>query len=208
MSLLTDDFNRADSTSLGANWLELVGDWSISGNQLAAVTADTHVVLYNSPLETPNHYVELTLSVATSTSMGVIARSSIDGGQYYLVRNNGSDWTLFYQAGGSFSGLATVNQPGVNGDRVRLQCVDDQITVSVNDIQIISISDVSNQSNLYTGIRAVGSSTARYDNFEAGDVSGVVEPAVKIWSGAQWIDSPGQRIYDGATWQATQAHLI
>lgn len=53
-AVLTDDFHRADSTSLGADWSEVAGDWSVASNRLtvsggsrwlrttAAAGTDTH----------------------------------------------------------------------------------------------------------------------------------------------------------------------
>ena len=37
----TDDFNRADSTSLGANWYESSGDWGITSNELVELYASS-----------------------------------------------------------------------------------------------------------------------------------------------------------------------
>ncbi len=41
--ICSDDFNRADSTSLGAQWVETsgLGDWAVSGNKLVDQTAST-----------------------------------------------------------------------------------------------------------------------------------------------------------------------
>jgi hypothetical protein len=45
VTTFTDDFNRADSTSLGANWVEVSGDWSIISNQLSSGSAGGTIIL-------------------------------------------------------------------------------------------------------------------------------------------------------------------
>ncbi len=44
-TIASDDFNRADSTNLGSDWTEQVGDWDIWTNQLRGQTGD--IVLHN-----------------------------------------------------------------------------------------------------------------------------------------------------------------
>src|SRR4051794_11529083 len=101
MATYSDDFNRADSTSIG-NWTENGGDWSIVSNQLKPDSSVTSYVVYASPLDTADHYAEIVISVVTTTSMGVFARANQFGNSFYLWRNNGTDWQLFANSAGTF----------------------------------------------------------------------------------------------------------
>ena len=171
MATYTDDFNRADSTNIG-NWTEVTDNWSIVSNQLAPGISSTGVVVYASPLDTNDHYAEITLSNASASSMGVFARSDVSGNNFYLWRNDGSEWTLFYNIGGNFTSIGSYTAAGVNGDIARIQCVGTTIKGFVNGVERVSVTDAQIPSGLYTGLRSAASSTARYDNFAAADIGG------------------------------------
>ncbi|MBL8159302.1 hypothetical protein JNJ66_02505 [Candidatus Saccharibacteria bacterium] len=178
MAAYSDNFNRPDSTSLG-NWSEIVDDWSIVGNQLAPGLSTTGVVLYGSQLDTPDHYVEVTVTNASTSSMGVVARSDISGNDFYLFRNNGFTWTLFRNVGGSFNPIgAEYTAAAVSGDMVRLECTGSTIRGYVNGIVRVTVTDTLITTGRYAGVRSTASSTTRYDNFTAADtgVTGSADP--------------------------------
>jgi hypothetical protein len=173
MATYTDDFNRADSTNIG-NWTEHNDDWSIKSNQLAPGTVSLSYVLYGSTLSTSDHYAEIVLSNATSSSMGVLARADVNGNSFYLWRNDGTTWNLFYNVGGNFTGIGSYAAAAVSGDVAKIQCVGSTIKGFVNGVERVSVTDTQIPSGLYVGIRSNASSTARYDNFAAADIGGTV----------------------------------
>lgn len=168
MAIYSDNFNRSDSTTV-VGWTELADDWSIKSNQLAPGLTTTGVILYASPLDTVDQYAEITLSVATTTSMGVFARSDIGGNDFYLLRNNATSWNLFSNVAGTFTSIGSYTAAPVNGDVARIQCVGTTIKAFINGIERISVTDATVTTGLYTGVRSTQSSTARYDNFTAAD---------------------------------------
>ncbi len=169
MASYTDDFNRPDSSTV-TGWTEMDDNWSIVSNQLAPGTSTTARILYSSPLSTSDHYAEIVLSNATTTSMGIFARADIGANNFYLWRNNGSSWNLFYNLSGSFNVIGTYAAAAVNGDVARLQCVGSTIKAYVNGVERVSVTDTQIANGLYVGVRSEASSTARYDNFAAADV--------------------------------------
>lgn len=70
MALIGDTFDRANSTSLGADWTEATGDWEIVSNALELVnnaTPDNYKLLWaGSALASNDYYVECDLTTATS----------------------------------------------------------------------------------------------------------------------------------------------
>jgi hypothetical protein len=102
--------------------------------------------------------------------MGAVARADVDGNNFYLWRSNGTSWELFYNVGGSFNSLGTYSATLVNGDVGRIQCVGSTIKGFVNGVERLSVTDTNITTGLYAGVRSAASSTARYDNFLAGDV--------------------------------------
>jgi len=170
MATYSDDFNRPDSTNIG-NWTEIDDNWSIISQQLAPGVATLGLVIYQSPLDTTDHYAEITLSVASATSMGVFARSDVSGNNFYLLRNNGSEWTLFSNIGGAFSSIGSYSAPAVDGDVVRVHCEGSTIKGFINGVERISVTDTDITTGSYAGVRSEASSTARYDNFLAADIT-------------------------------------
>jgi hypothetical protein len=170
MASYGDNFDRADSTTV-TGWSELTDDWSIKSNQLAPGLATTGLIMYNSPLDTADHYAEITMSVATASSMGVVARSDASGNSFYLLRNNGTSWNIFSSVSGTFISIAAATGAPVNGDIARIQCVGSTIKGFINGVERMSVVDTAVTTGTYGGVRSTQSSTARYDNFLAADVS-------------------------------------
>lgn len=54
--LLHDDFNRANSTSLGSLWNEVIGDWEIISNTLRVTTSGSNGVLVTASAPTQQNY--------------------------------------------------------------------------------------------------------------------------------------------------------
>jgi hypothetical protein len=170
MAIYSDNFNRPDSTTVGTNWTEVIDDWSIISNQLAPGLTTSGVILYNLPLDTTDHYAEIAMPIANTSSMGVFARSDLAGNNFYLLRSNGTSWNLFTNIGGTFTSIGSYAATLTNGDVARIQCVGSTIKAFINGVERISVTNTAITTGLYTGIRSTQSSTARYDNFTASDV--------------------------------------
>jgi len=171
MATYSDDFNRANSTDLGGNWLENSSGWAISSNQLQPDNISSYVV-YQSPLDTSDHYAEAVISAIATTSMGVFARSNQFGNSFYLFRNDGSTWQLFVNDSGSFIAIgSSASGSAANGDTIRIQVVGSTITGFVNGVQKVTATDTTLTSGLYSGIRNGADNSVRYDNFLTSDVS-------------------------------------
>jgi hypothetical protein len=168
MAIYSDDFNRADSTTV-SGWTEITDDWSIKSNQLAPGITTTGVILYASPLDTSDHYAQITVSTASATSMGIFARADVAATNYYLLRNNGTSWNLFSNLAGTFTSIGSYTAAAVSGDVARIQCIGTTIKAIINGTERISVTDSAITTGLYTGVRSIQSSTTRYDNFTAAD---------------------------------------
>jgi hypothetical protein len=169
MAIYSDNFNRSDSNTVGANWTEVADDWSIKSNQLAPGLTTTGVIIYNLPLNTIDHYAEVAMSIASTTSMGVFARSDLAANSYYLLRSNGTSWNLFTNIAGSFTSIGSYAATLVNGDVARIQCIGSTIKAFINGVERISVTDTAITTGSYAGVRSTQSSTARYDNFTTAD---------------------------------------
>src|SRR5574343_408330 len=78
----SDDFDRDDSTDLGAKWTETAGDWSIDTNRLKIVaTADAKVECTTEhPTASTKYIVSVSVTLGTD---GDIARVWVDDSAFF-----------------------------------------------------------------------------------------------------------------------------
>lgn len=175
MATFADDFNRANSTDLGAGWVEVSGDWSIDTNRLSPGAAGGTIILRAAgAMDTSDHYAQVTIAATAVASQGVWCRGNSNISQGYLLRNNGSSWDLFSVVGGSFTVIGTYAVAAVAGDVAKIQAVGSTIKGLVNGVERISVVNTAVATGTSVGIRSDSTSGIRYDDFSAGDVvSGV-----------------------------------
>lgn len=171
MTSFSDDFNRADSTDLGANWVEVSGDWSIVSQQLSPGAAGGTIILRAAGAMASNdNFAQATIAATATASQGVWCRGNSNISSGYLFRNNGSSWDLFSVVGGSFTVIGTYAVAAAASDVMKVQAVGSTITAYVNGVQRISVVNSAVATGTSVGIRSDSTSGVRYDNFSAGDV--------------------------------------
>jgi hypothetical protein len=168
----SDNFDRADSTSLGAGWVEVSGDWSIISNRLSSGNAGGTVILRAAGAMASNdHSVQVTIAATAAVSHGVWARGNSNITSGYLFRNDGSSWDLFSVVGGSFTVIGSYAAAAVAGDVAKLQVVGSAIKGYVNGVQRVSVTDTAVTTGTSVGLRAESTSALRFDDFVAADVT-------------------------------------
>ncbi|WP_406444621.1 hypothetical protein OHB14_36905 [Streptomyces sp. NBC_01613] len=172
MTSFTDDFNRADSTNLGANWVEVSGDWSVDTNRLSPGAAGGTIILRAAgAMATSDNFAQVTIAATTSASQGVWCRGNSNITSGYLWRNNGTSWDLFQVFGGSFTVIGTYTAAAAPGDVAKVQAVGTTIKAFVNGVERVSVTDTAVTTGTSVGIRSDSAGAVRYDDFSAGDVS-------------------------------------
>ena len=172
MATFTDDFNRANSTDLGANWVEVSGDWSIVSNQLSPGAAGGTIILRAAGAMAGNdHYAQATIAATTTASQGVWCRGNSNISQGYLWRNNGTSWDLFSVVGGSFTVIGTYTAAAAPGDVAKVQAVGSTIKGYVNGVERVSVVNTAVATGTSVGIRSDSAGALRFDDFAAADVT-------------------------------------
>jgi hypothetical protein len=168
----SDDFNRANNTDLGANWVEVSGDWSIVSNQLSPGAAGGTIILRAAGAMASNdHYAQVTIAATTTASQGVWCRGNSNISQGYLWRNNGSSWDLFSVVGGSFTVIGTYTAAAAPGDVAKVQAVGSAIKGYVNGVERVSVVNTAVTTGTSVGIRSDSAGAIRYDDFSAADIT-------------------------------------
>ena len=172
MTTFSDDFNRADSSNLGAGWVEVSGDWSIVSNQLSPGAAGGTIILRAAgAMATDDHSAQVTIAATTAASQGVWCRGDATISSGYLWRNDGASWDLFQVVGGSFTAIGTYGAAAAPDDVAKVQAVGSTIKGYVNGVQRVSVTDTGVTTGTSVGIRSESTSSIRYDDFTAADVS-------------------------------------
>lgn len=87
----SDDFNRADSDSLGANWTEQTGTWDIASNELRCTEgvayARATAIYSGTGLSTANGYVRITIASSSTGTFypQIIFRYTSSGSAFYTM---------------------------------------------------------------------------------------------------------------------------
>lgn len=187
MASFTDDFNRADSTNLGADWKEIVGNWEISTNNLREGQGGTaeRYVRCQSVLDTTDHYAEAVVAAhgVGDFATGVCVRCNDMGGSdsaatstFYLFRYAEAlgRWELYKRVSGTLTLLASfVDTVPVAPWTIRLQAVGSNIVGSCNGVPKISISDASIAGPGFVKGGLRDNLAIRYDSYTQGDLKAV-----------------------------------
>ncbi|MFC9268940.1 hypothetical protein ACFTXJ_14355 [Streptomyces zhihengii] len=172
MTSFSDDFNRPDSSDLGAGWVEVSGEWSIAANRLSPGAAGGTIILRAAgAMASSDHYAQVTIAATTSASQGVWCRGNANISTGYLWRNSGSSWDLFAVVGGSFLMIGTYAVAAAPGDVARVQAVGSTIRAYVNGVQRVSVTDTQVPTGTSVGLRAESASALRFDDFLAADIT-------------------------------------
>lgn len=193
MTKVTDTFDRADSSSLGASWAEVVGDWAIVSNQVECNDDDGatgYYARYETDVGSSDMYAEaVTNSTQTdgSSNAGVAVRMRSGANTSYQFASNLNDSHAFWRiVSGAETQIATFTATLASGDRVRLEAVGRTLRAKINDALVA----VAQDTNVTTGQRAglngynnVGTDVVRLNNFEGGALTDdLVAPYVADWS--------------------------
>jgi len=198
MATFSDNFNRADSSDLGANWVEVSGDWSIVSNQLSPGAAGGTIILRAAgAMDTNDNSAQVAIAATTTASQGVWCRGNSNITNGYLWRNNGSSWDLFSVVGGSFTNIGTYAAAAAPGDVAKVQAVGSTIKAFVNGVERVSVTDTGVTTGTSVGIRSDSAGAIRYDDFAAEDVTTTVTGSAVAAFGGLTGAATGVRTVNG-----------
>jgi len=179
MADFSDNFNRADAPTLGANWLNQVDGQQIISNTARILNTDNsyQFSLYSSGTFTNNQYSRITIGVMNG-QLGPIVRASGTGGStnnYWLLCRPFTDGSsfLFKTVAGSFGLLLDLGLVvWLNSDVAEITAVGTTITAYQNGTPLGNASD----SDLSSGkagqfFRAVDTDGS-ISLWEGGDIGG------------------------------------
>jgi hypothetical protein len=101
----TDNFNRADAGSLGANWTEQTNGAKIVSNAAHGVNTSVDQRAYwNADVFDGDHYSEVLVSLVVG---GPIVRAQSGANTAYLLQVQGANYILYKVVAGSYTGVGS-----------------------------------------------------------------------------------------------------
>jgi hypothetical protein len=196
----TDDFNRANSASLGTNWTELDGNVNISSNRAIAVTnGDTNLAVTAAGASgrptTDDHYSQAKWYQSPDTGAGISMWARIadkDNAYIFTSAEGDARWYLTRLVDGNETVIATQITGWVtaNGQAARLEVDGSALTGKLDGVSKITATDATITGNVTTGFGAYNDGHT-WDDFETADLGGAPPAAVPlkianriIWVGA------------------------
>jgi hypothetical protein len=178
----TDDFNRADTGSLGANWLTGTGNsHAIVSNELSSNSTTNRFSIWATQTYTNDNYSEAKFRTGT---IHLVARNEgmdiggtfANAGSAYLLRVTSTAITFYWKAdGGTATQIDSPFTVTVNsGDTVRLEVEGTTLRAKINGVEVASVTDT----NVTTG-KSVGvytAAVATLDDWAGGDFVATTPP--------------------------------
>lgn len=178
MPVVTDNFDRADSGSLGANWTEVITGFTVSGYQITSnvanpkVSGTTQIAIYTGSSFGNDQYAQ-SVGAVSPYSWGIVVRMSSGGNGYSLsTPDSGTPLIIGVVAGGATSHLQTITGVGVAvGDVIKLTAQGSTLRAYKNGTQVGTDQIDTTYTTGSPGILGVFTGFDEHDNFEGGDLS-------------------------------------
>ena len=195
--IVSDDFNRANSTGLGANWTSSVGGGFdvVSNHASSAITGgNDNAAVYSGAGWTGGNDQYSEAQIITKPSgqdAGVICRGATGAETFYLYDVNfddaavalGSSMTnrMYKTVGGSFTQLGSNSVETVSsGDVLRVEANGTSITAKRGGVTKIGPITDSAIASGKPGLFGFGPGNV-FDNWAAGDFSSGTTPFIAAW---------------------------
>lgn len=178
-TLATDDFNRANSSTLGANWTAQSGVSSMSILSNQADVVDNRGNYYSNATWPNDHWSQATiLTTANILHASVRVRCATAADTYYNGGANPTDFgnknrRIWKTVAGTRTSLGSQATDVVANDVIYLEAQGTALVFKVNGTTVVSVTDSSIASgNAGLGGRNFASDSPKYDDWSGGDFSG------------------------------------
>lgn len=206
---LTDDFNRADSGTLGGAWVQTSGGtvWAISSNK--AVNGPFGMAVYDSDIGSTDHYCQVEVDTTVTQYGGPTVRSDTAFSNYagYPASADAAYYIDLNVSGSFISTLAAVSATIPSTSIAKCTANGSTIQVYENGVLVLSTTDSTLTTQTRGGLTAYPSGT--FDNWEAGvltappvaDSSAVIPGVWRALVGPSLLNGPRSAMVRGVTFR-------
>lgn len=148
---VSDNFNRADAGTLGANWTQLEGQLGIVSNWAGGTAAPGGYqwAVYSGTTWGADQSSEIK-NDRVAGGAGPIVRAQAGVSGYFLLCNVGPCY-IYRRDSGSFTLLQTLGASAVNGDTLKLEITGTTLRAYKNGVQIGTDQDATASGGAITG---------------------------------------------------------
>jgi hypothetical protein len=184
--LVSDSFNRADSTNIvgttdsfnggsSKTWNTVTGTWGVNGNQLYISSATSDDYIYVDSGVSDNYSVQVDISRVTNSEQWLVFRFA-DKNNFLMFGFPGTGAARLYRrVAGTFTSMITTSLTPIAGTiyTLKVQVSGSTITLYNGGTQIGTVTYTGLTTNTGVGLRN-GNATitgVRYDNFQVEDLN-------------------------------------
>lgn len=169
--IASDDFNRADSTSLGADWVEISGDWAIASNKLTVPTAGVIRNIAVNPYGSNSMLIAVILEdFQDNTKYRILLQMNAAGTEYYFAEFHFVDATEAWYSIGDETGVFETSGPEALGAGPHAP-TDMAASMTAKNQLCMTFGGAS---RLTACVEPKPSSTHKYGGLEAGTSNGAI----------------------------------
>jgi hypothetical protein len=182
MTDATDDFNRANSSGLGANWSFLSQTLDVVSNHAeAGVGADHCVGYWNADSFDNDQYSEVDI-LNSAQYIGACVRLQTGSFSGYIAFGDPGGCSIYRVDGGSFTSLNnTPSETFADGDLLRLTIAGSNLTLTRNGTTVLTTSD-SNYTSGQPGFEIFDNGgNPQVDSWLGGPIAGGGGAAVPVF---------------------------
>lgn len=153
-TLVSDNFDRADSDTFGTDWTEQKGDWDIVSNKGSHVTdsgtGGEDVAIFNTALGAnpdADYEVEAIVRLTSTGGLGVYARWTDDSNHYFNYLNTVSqNFQMYKKVSGTYTQLGSTYSAGQSTDTdytIKLSAIGSALKSYQDGVERISATDTA-----------------------------------------------------------------
>jgi hypothetical protein len=171
----TDDFNRANAATLGANWTDQNAGMSVSSNKAVPTGGAFSQAYWNADIFDDDQYSQAVLGeigfASSAQYVGALVRASgAASNNDYMLYADFSDVYLGKWVAAAFSLITTFSGQSTVGATYRLEVEGTTLRGYKNGVQLGTDQTDSALSSGSAGVMGFNSGTARMDDWEGGNL--------------------------------------
>lgn len=171
--MATDNFDRADSATLGSNWTDLTSypGMSILSNQAVATGAGYNFAYWNAVAFNADQYSQAIARNTTGSERGVIVRAVTADKCYFFDYSNNSGNAFLFLLNGGFTNLQSFGAVVNLDDVMKIEAIGTSIKCYVNGIQVGTTTTNAVLASGSPGVAGLGTGSGTVNDWQGGNTA-------------------------------------
>ena len=143
--IVSDNFDRADTSILGDGWVEDLGDWTINNNILVPPVQVEAIVHNTNTPSSPDYYVQVDESASEKVDFIAVLARFTDTNNFYLFQSGKGFAQLWKRVNGGWTILYSgpFDRQANTFNSYRIEVVGSQLSGFIDNVLVASANDGS-----------------------------------------------------------------